>query len=155
MFYIANVGSSGNLVVKNALAATVATVATALSGFFVSSASEWTYVAGGVTVSGAATANVREVTAAGAITVDTSTDDVIVVNKTVGAATTVNLPALAGRSTDRYYHIADGKGDAATNDITIVPFGVETIMGLASWVISNNYGSVTLWARPSGGIWYG
>jgi hypothetical protein len=81
----------------------------------------------------------RVVTAAGAVTVG-ATDDVVIVNKTVGAATTVNLPAGV---TKRRYIIKDGKGDAAANNITITP-AAGTIDGAATLVINTNYGRATI-----------
>lgn len=82
----------------------------------------------------------RVVTAAGAITVAT-TDYVIVVNKTVGAATTVNL--MATPTTGTVLVIKDGKGDAATNNITITP-NAGNIDGAASIVLNTNYQSATI-----------
>lgn len=78
----------------------------------------------------------RVVTEAGAVTV-ANTDDVIVVKKTVGAATTVNLPASpeAGRT----FTIKDGKGDAATNNIVIDPAGGTLIDGTTTLTLSTNY----------------
>lgn len=81
----------------------------------------------------------RVVTAAGAVTVG-ATDDVVIVNKTVGAATTVNIPAGV---TKRRYVIKDGKGDAAANNITITP-AAGTIDGAATLVINTNYGRATI-----------
>ncbi len=83
---------------------------------------------------------VRVVTAAGAVTVAT-TDDVVSVNKTSGAATTVNLPATP--TTGQTYVIKDGKGDAATNNITVTP-AAGNIDGAATYVLSGNYQAVTL-----------
>ena len=82
----------------------------------------------------------RVVTASGAVTV-TATDDVVIVKKGTGAATTVNLPASP--ATGRRYTIKDGKGDAATNNITITP-AAGTIDGASTLVISANYGKSTL-----------
>lgn len=82
---------------------------------------------------------VRVVTAAGAVTVS-ATDVVVVVNKTVGAATTVNLPAgVLGT----YFIIKDGKGDGSTHNITMMP-AAGTIDGAATLVISTNYGVARL-----------
>lgn len=82
---------------------------------------------------------VRVITAAGAVTV-AATDETIVVNKTVGAATVVNLPAgVLGRR----YTIKDGKGDAAANNITITP-AAGNIDGAATSVINTNYGRATV-----------
>jgi hypothetical protein len=85
------------------------------------------------------TRNIRVVTAAGAVTC-TSTDDVIVVNKTVGAATTVNL--VATPATGLTVTVKDGKGDSTTNNIYLVPAS-GTIDGAASVTLNVNYGSVT------------
>lgn len=79
----------------------------------------------------------RVVTAAGAVTIVAS-DDLVVINKTVGAATTVNLPS-SPTAGDKYT-IKDGKGDAATNNITIFPAS-GTIDGASTFVIGSNYGA--------------
>lgn len=69
-------------------------------------------------------------------------DEVVVVKKTTGAATTINIPAAA--SSERPpLTIIDGKGDANTNNITITPAS-GTINGAASLVLKDNYGAVTL-----------
>lgn len=83
---------------------------------------------------------IRVVTAAGAITVAT-TDDVVVVNKASGAATVVNLPATP--TTGTQFIIKDGKGDAASNNITVTP-AAGNIDGSATYVLNTNYGSVKL-----------
>lgn len=83
---------------------------------------------------------IRVVTAAGAVTVSATTDYCIVVNKTTGAATTVNLPAVAAGLT---FVIKDGKGDAATNNITLTP-AAGTIDGAATKVMNLNYDSMTV-----------
>ena len=86
---------------------------------------------------------IRIVTAAGAVTV-ANTDHTIIVNKTAGEATTVNLPAGADAGAGKVYVIKDGKGDAATNNITITPNGSETIDGSATKVIEFGYEATTL-----------
>lgn len=66
-------------------------------------------------------------------------EGVVVVNKTVGAATQVTLPAsptLGGMYP--FVWVVDGKGDAATNNITVVAAS-GNINGAASYVISENY----------------
>lgn len=84
----------------------------------------------------------RVVTAAGTITV-AGTDGAIVVNKTVGAATAVNLPAVP--STDQLVTIKDGKGDAVSNNITVNGNG-NNIDGASTYVIGSAYGWATfLW----------
>ena len=88
------------------------------------------------TLSGKVIAN-RVVTAVGAVTV-TSADDWITVNKSVGAATTVNLPGSP--TTGQTFTIHDGKGDAATNALTITP-AAGTINGAATLVLNTAYAS--------------
>lgn len=78
----------------------------------------------------------RVVTAAGDVTVTTA-DDVVIVNKTTGAATVANLPASP--SLNDVYTIKDGKGDAATNPITLTPAS-GNIDGAATAVIDKAYG---------------
>jgi len=80
----------------------------------------------------------RVVTASGAVTI-TIEDRVVIVNKTTGAATTVNLPTPeAGDS----YTIKDGRGDASTNNITVTPAS-GNIDGAGTSVMSTNYQSRT------------
>jgi phage-related tail fiber protein len=93
----------------------------------------------------------RVVTAAGAVTVTASDSDIIVIAKTVGAATTVNLPVAATRSLP--IRIVDGKYDAATNNITIVPNGTEKIMGGSSYLIDSNGASIILTPLADGSGW--
>lgn len=80
----------------------------------------------------------RVVTGAGNIALS-STDYVVVVNKTVGAATPVNCPV---NTLGEAFIVKDGKGDAATNNITITPAS-GNIDGSPTYVISTNYGSVS------------
>lgn len=89
----------------------------------------------------------RIVTAAGAITMG-GVDFNVCANKTVGAATVVNLPA--GPPLGQDYTIADCKGDAATNNITVTP-AAGNIDGSATFVISTNFGSWT--GYYTGTIW--
>lgn len=81
------------------------------------------------------------VVTAGASTTVTGTDTLIVIRKATGSATGVTLPAspAAGRT----IVIKDGKGDAATNNITITP-AAGTIDGAATLVISANRGIARL-----------
>lgn len=103
----------------------------------------------------AAQRNVRQVTSGATVTVDADTDDIIFIKKGTGSATTVNLPAAADRDASRPIKIVDGKGDAATNNITIETDGAETIaVSLTSYVISFAGGSVDLWPNPDGDGWY-
>lgn len=97
------------------------------------------------------TSALRTVTAAGDVTM-LAADNGVFINKDSGEATGVTLLSAAGRN--RPFTVVDGKGDAATNNITITPDGSETIIGQASWVINLPYGSVTLNPRPDGNGWY-
>lgn len=83
--------------------------------------------------------SIRVVSAAGAVTV-AAYENTVVVNKTTGAATTVNL--FASPMTGKRVTIKDGKGDAATNNITVTP-AAGNIDGAANSVINTNYGSRT------------
>lgn len=94
--------------------------------------------------------NYREVTAAGAITVSAA-DDIIGVNKTVGAATTVNLGTAAARN-GKPITIKDVKGDASSNNITFATSGGQLIDGLdpADWAIVTDKGSITFYPKTGG-----
>lgn len=91
------------------------------------------------------------VTAAGTYVV-LSTDNLVLINKTVGAANNVQLPAAASRLGAPVV-VKDIKGDAAANNITILPFGAELIDGLANVPINSNYGGYRLWPLLTGG-WF-
>lgn len=80
----------------------------------------------------------RVITAAGAVYVGIA-DDTVGINKTVGAATTVNLPKATG--TGKRYTIVDVKGDANANNITLTPPS-GTINGAATFVMNVNYQSI-------------
>jgi hypothetical protein len=68
-------------------------------------------------------------------------DVLVVVNKTVGAATTVTLPA--NPQTGRIAMVKDGKGDAAANNIT-VQGAAGNIDGAATYVMNANYRGLLL-----------
>ncbi len=73
-----------------------------------------------------------------------SNDDVIIIRRATGAATAVTLPTCTA---GRRLVVKDGKGDAATNNITI---SGGTIDGAASHTINSNYGKTTLVCDSSG-----
>jgi len=106
-----------------------------------------------------ATNSFRIVTAAGDVTVLIN-DQNILMNKTVGATTNILFPTAASRA-GVPLTIKDYKGDANTNNITIVPFGAETIDGFSgaaaaingTALIDTNYGKKTYFPLLSGG-WY-
>lgn len=85
---------------------------------------------------------IRVVTAAGAITAAT-TDQLIEVNKTVGAATTVNMPSCAANA-NLQLTIIDGKGDASTNNITLTP-SAGTINGSSTFIMNVNRQQTTVY----------
>lgn len=82
---------------------------------------------------------VRTVTGAGAITISATTDYMICVKKTSGAATAITLPASP--ATGANFVVKDCKGDAATNNITVTPAS-GTIDGASAFVMSTAYQSV-------------
>lgn len=88
----------------------------------------------------------RVVTAAGAVTAATS-DYIICVNKTTGAATTVNL--FASPVTGTTLVIKDCKGDAATNNITITPAS-GNINGATTYVMNVNRQAATIFYDGTG-----
>lgn len=95
--------------------------------------------------SGAATTStvkqaVRTATAT-PVTVVAATDYTVVTNLTVPGAVAVNLPAGVAK---QVFVIVDGKGDAATNNVTIDGNGAEAINGSLTYVINENYGGVML-----------
>lgn len=64
---------------------------------------------------------------------------VAVIRKTVGASTTVNLPANALAGTT--WTVKDGKGDCSTNNITVRTTDGSLIDGLSTVVLSTDYQS--------------
>jgi hypothetical protein len=70
-----------------------------------------------------------------------ATEYCIIVNKTIGSATSINL--RSSPVTGTIVIIKDGKGDSASNNITIVP-AAGNIDGSSSYVINQAYQSVTL-----------
>lgn len=79
-------------------------------------------------------------TGAGDVNVAT-TDGLIIVNKTVGGATTVNLPASSSKV--GAVKIVDFKGDTGTNNITIAVVGSDKLNGnRTTWIIASDGGSV-------------
>lgn len=109
----------------------------------------------GQPVAGAA----RIVTAAGDV-VAADGDTTILLNKTVGEPTNINLPPALSRA-GRPITVKDYKGDANVNAITFVSWTGETIEGFSAAaaaangvaVISFSHGKKTLYPLISGG-WY-
>lgn len=92
---------------------------------------------------------VQDITAAGPVTI-TNNAGIVLVEQAVGAPITLNLPTAASKTCPVL--IADWRGDAGTNNITIVPNGAEKIQGKAQWIIAADTGSVLL--RPIAGRGY-
>lgn len=91
---------------------------------------------------------VKTLTAAGPYTA-LPTDEVLIIKQTAGAPFTVNVDWSARSKPLR---IVDGKGDAATNNITITPANGQTQLASVnfSYVIDGNGGSITLTPLPDG-----
>lgn len=98
------------------------------------------------------------VTAAGSYTV-LAGDNIILMDKTVGAATSILLPLSSSRTAP--VTVKDYKGDANTHNITFTPQSGETIDGFSaaaaaangSALITINYGKKSMYPLLSGG-WY-
>lgn len=75
------------------------------------------------------------------VTVSATTDCVVITELTLAGAVAVSLPAGANK---QVFYIADGTGDAASNNITITPAGAETIAGQSSLVLNQNGETVML-----------
>lgn len=85
---------------------------------------------------------VRVITAAGGVTA-LNTDEIIVINKSPDASTTVTL--MANPDIGKIIRIKDGKGNASNPSLHITTSGNgKNIDGAATLVISTNYGSHTL-----------
>ncbi len=90
------------------------------------------------------TATNRVVTGPGPVTIAASdAGGSVFINKTANEPTTVTL--LAGVPVT----ILDGKGDAATNNITIVPPADGKIVGQNSIVINGNYDALSFEPAPN------
>lgn len=81
----------------------------------------------------------RTISSGGTVAVAAS-DGLISINKTTGSPTTVNLEASPNPGA--IHRIKDGKGDSATNPITVQP-AAGTIDGAANFVINVNKAAVT------------
>jgi hypothetical protein len=93
--------------------------------------------AGGFQLAGSSAGSsgtVQYITAGATVTV-AATDGLIIINKTVGSATTVNLPAALAKLGK--VKVVDFKGDSDVNPITVNRAGSDTFNGGAtSWTIS-------------------
>lgn len=95
---------------------------------------------GGTIVNGRERSNVSS-SAAGAYTV-TTTDRFVLKTGITGGGDNVTLPNPAS-SSGTQITIIDVAGTAGTDNITVLPFGAETINGAANFVINTNNGAVS------------
>lgn len=103
-----------------------------------------------ITIDGITTfLSVREVTVSGDIDV-LITDSVIAVENNAASPVNVNLLA-ADTAKIRSIYIKDARGNAGTNNITIVPDGADTIDGASTLVMNVNYQAFLL--TPITGGW--
>lgn len=84
------------------------------------------------------------------VTVSATTDFCVVTALSAPGAVAVNLPAGAN---GQLFAIIDGTGDAASNNITITPNGVQTIKGAANLVLNHNSQAVILQYSSTGTDW--
>jgi hypothetical protein len=69
----------------------------------------------------------------------------------------LSLPASAGIADGKVIHIKDEGGNATANQIQINAIGGDKIDGIFSYVISTNYGSITIvksGTTPNNGPWF-
>jgi hypothetical protein len=92
--------------------------------------------------------SVKTITAAGPYTA-LPADEVLIINQTTGAPFTVNVDWSQRLKPLR---VVDGKGDAATNNITVTPAVGQIQLGAVnfSYVIDSNGGSIILTPLPNG-----
>lgn len=84
------------------------------------------------------------------VTVSSSSDFCVVTNLGIAGAVAVNLPAGAN---GQVFVIVDGKGDAATHNITITPNGTDKINGAANYVLKNNNQGLALQYSTTNTTW--
>lgn len=83
------------------------------------------------------------------VTISTN-DCAVQTNMAITSAVAVTLPAGVNK---QYFIISDGKGDAATNNITITPNVGETIGGASTLVLNSNNAAVLLAFQSSDNDW--
>ena len=83
-----------------------------------------------------------------------TTDTRILFNKTVSSTSYAVAPLASTMLFSAGVLIKDLKGDAATNNITVIFMGGELCDGASSVVIDTAYGWGTITPVPGGGAWY-
>ena len=83
-----------------------------------------------------------------------TTDTAILVDKTIGSATSVVMPLASAMLYGQRVLIKDAKGDASTNPITITFTGGQLCDGEATIIINNAYGWIYITPLPTGTSWY-
>lgn len=78
-----------------------------------------------------------------------STDTRVLIDKTIGSATSVVFPAASTLKYGQSVLVKDLKGDAATNPITITFSGGQLCDAEATIIINNPYGWVYITPLPS------
>lgn len=81
------------------------------------------------------------------------TDRIVLVRQDVGAPITLNLPQ-ASLMNGVPILIVDDKGDSFTNNITVVPYGSETVIGASNYVMASNKTSILARPYATGGGWF-
>lgn len=146
---IANIGNTNLLNITDSVGVALVTMPAQSLGIFFAGTTRWIWSVGGFSTSGVTT---TVLTGSAALL---SSDIEVQVNS-AGAAV-VTLPTAAAWTSSSGARgfplsIFDISGNASVNNITINPSGGDTISGLASLTIADNYGGWRL--RPkSGGGW--
>lgn len=99
-------------------------------------------VQGDLEICGAQYWGTRTIVDPGDVTINDS-DNVVLINKTIGEATTVTIPLPGTSGKARLLIIKDMKGDASVNNIRIIS-AAGTIDGQNVWILNQNYQSFTL-----------
>src|SRR5882672_3125398 len=147
-YAVANVGTTGNLSVRDSGGAIVAVVTPGYMVLLFATALRWIFLSssiGTIDPTGVTEA-LRVVTAAGAQVI-TAVEAGIVLNKSVGSATPVTIP-LSSLRNGKPIRIRDFAGTTdITNPITITPSGGEKINNQSSWEVTQ--GGITLEPQPA------
>jgi hypothetical protein len=79
---------------------------------------------------------------------------VVLFNKTVGTASWAQLPQASLMQYGQSVFFKDFKGDAATNEISVIFSNSETCDSQTTMIINAPYGWITLSPTLGGGSWY-